>query len=171
MRGNARGLGFLGWTATFLLGFGALALARPLPANSVTKVVTSDGQPIPSIFDGLKPSWLVQPHVLRRWRPVRSIRRWTGELRPSILQGEFGARYVETQCGNCPSTEACSGHFTVIVPLPPGAGCGDPIACQSVNNFTNDPSRPETCVLGEQNSYCGSVCCVDAEICGNASGC
>jgi len=143
-------------------------------AASTNQVITATGQPLVSVFDGLKPSWFAHPSMLKRWQSTGRARVWTGQLKSTSPLGTFsrlGARYVEAQCVTCPNTEACSGHFTVIVALPPGVGCGDPVGCPFVDNFTNDPSRADICDRGEQNSYCGVVCCVDAEICDNFSGC
>ena len=140
-----------------------LVSSRLSAASKANIVVALDGTKINSIFDGLTPLWFAREEIINEMK-LRHPNRRSSKL-SSLELGEFGARVVQVQCPTCPPTEACSGSFTVIVPLPPGAGCDNPVACPSVNNFTIDPSNPNLKNIGEQNSYCGPSCCVDAEAC------
>jgi hypothetical protein len=147
--------------AALVLSFIVVALhANTAPGS---KIVTAEGKRVESIFDGIQPNWLAREDVVRQLQQRLRARQWRGKL-SSTLPG-LGERLVEVQCTLCPNTEACSGSFTVLVPLPPGAGCDNPIACPSVNNFTIDFTDPSKQNIGEQNSYCGPSCCVDAETC------
>ncbi|HEY2170853.1 MAG TPA: hypothetical protein VGJ30_14605 [Candidatus Angelobacter sp.] len=141
----------------------SLLVSVPTRAATSYSTVAIGGKMLESIFDGLTPSWFAKQNMLQKFGSVRFRQRTRFSL-PDTLP-EFGARYVPVQCVGCPPTEACSGHFTKIIPLPPGVGCDNPIACPSVNNFTNDPSDQTIQNVGEQNSYCGPSCCVDAETC------
>lgn len=146
-----------------VLSFFLLTLPCSINAATSYSMVSMKGQRLASIFDGLTPSWFARENMLQKFGPIRFRQRTRFSL-PDMLP-EFGARYVQAQCITCPPTEACSGNFTKLVPLPPGVGCDNPIACPSVNNFTTDPSDPTSQNVGEQNSYCGPSCCVDAETC------
>lgn len=148
---------------TFALVVCLLVVFVPARAATSYSTVAIEGKMLDSIFDGLTPSWFAKQNMLQKFGPMRLRQRTKFSLSDTLP--EFGARYVNVQCTLCPATEACSGHFTKIVPLPPGVGCDNPIACPSVNNFINDPSDPTIQNVGEQNSYCGPSCCVDAEAC------
>lgn len=136
--------------------------ATSVHAESSPAIIAADGKTIASVFEGLTPSWFARQEVIQQLqRHPGNV--WRGKLSSNL--SIFGARVVEAQCVACPPTEACSGNFTRLIPLPPGVGCDNPIACPSVNNFQIDPTDPSLRNLGEQNSYCGPSCCVDAEIC------
>jgi hypothetical protein len=132
-------------------------------ADSSPAIIAADGKTIASVFDGLAPSWFGRQEVIQQLQRRHPANVWHGKLSSNLPI--FGARVVQAQCIGCPPTEACSGSFTRLIPLPPGVGCDNPIACPSVNNFQIDPTDPSLRNLGEQNSYCGPSCCVDAEIC------
>lgn len=139
--------------------FAGLVFSSPdsLYAASNNTIVSQSGQALSSVFEGLQPSVFARPDQLWQYRPA--ITNWKGitsnrlpgVLRVSIIGG-----------GSCPGTEVCSGNFTVIEP---SNGCLDCI----VHNFAIDPSGD--CFAGEQNSYCGENCCVDAQDCFNRFGC
>jgi hypothetical protein len=145
-----------------VLGIAQLSLAIPTHAATTHSVIGIQGQRLPSIFDGLKPSWFAaermvpKPHIRsRRQRPL---------VQPDGPQ-QFGGRFVRAFCPDCPQETACAGDYVRIVELPPGVGCSDPLGCPTVNNFEVDPSDPSLVGIGEVDTYCGLTCCWDAQPC------
>lgn len=135
-----------------------LAFSNPLGRCATSKyaIISQSGQGLSSVFEGLRPSlaqldrlWQYHP-ASRGWKGIIS-HRLPGLTPVSIIGG-----------GSCPGTSVCSGNFTVIVP---SGGCTD---C-AVHNFTIDPNGD--CFAGEQDTYCGENCCVDAQDCFNRYGC
>lgn len=141
--------------------FAGMVMTNPggLYAASNHAIITQSGQSLSSVFEGLKPSPFAKTNLLWRYQPAS--RDWKG-ITSNRLPGLLRVRIVEG--GSCPSTEVCSGNFTVIVG---SGGCTDP-SCV-VHNFIVDPSGD--CFAGEQNAYCGDNCCVDAQDCFNRFGC
>src|SRR5215470_3428627 len=85
----------------FVLLIASLVFPPLAGGASASPVISSTGQPIASVFEGLKPSWFAHPSVLKRWQPAgRSSRVWKGQLSyrlPLSPLNAQGARYVEAQ--------------------------------------------------------------------------
>src|SRR5262249_28273636 len=112
-----------------LIGFlaGAL-LITSTQASAAPGIVSRSGQPLTSLFDGLKPTHS-QPLAFAMHKT------WNGKLRsrlPGVLPVViFGG-------GNCPGWEDCSGAYTILEPALGGCDVGDGEDCP-IYNFTNSP--------------------------------
>lgn len=137
----------------------ALFVATPMLTASSYTVVNQSGQSLSSLFEGLKPSPFAKPDLLWKYRPTG--RNWNGAL-SNHLPGLLPVQHI-IGGDSCPSTEVCSGNFTVIEA---SGGCLDCVGHNFATDFVNG-----TCFTGEQNSYCGDNCCVDAQDCFNRFGC
>jgi hypothetical protein len=104
--------------ATALLAVFACSNPLGLLAASKYAVISQAGESLPSVFDGVKPS----PFALfeRSSRHESTRMPWKG-ITSNHLPGLMPVHIIGG--GSCPSTEACSGNFTVIIG---SGGCADP---------------------------------------------
>ena len=145
-----------------------LPRTHQVQAALVPRIITHEGREIASVFDELKPNPSM-PSFLLRQTLLREDFLQTRKLIPKgeRIGGSTNACLLKTQGASCPPNTVCAGHFMRIVPLPPGSGCNDPVACPTVANAVSDPNR--TFSEGEKDTYCGGTCgcCLDAEECDN----
>jgi ribosomal protein S27E len=147
----------------------ATAFMTPGTANAMSNdIITSAGQSIASIFEGLAPSRYVLEY--RDKKPRRTSRPWEERLERGKLLDEgtavqrFGPRLLRVDCGTCPPDTVCSGHYEKIVAC--SGCCVDPLGCGQVNNFQQD-TQHEAYDSGVYDTYCGLDCCWDAQPCTN----
>lgn len=141
--------------------FGLLASAQAY-TNASQRIITTNGNSVGSLFDGLRPSPYAVDYLLKSNRTAK-----TSSMVPTKLLPAAFRRVVICGGGTglqCPPDDPCTGSFTVIDALPPGSGCSDHINCPIVHNFHTD-TKNATLHDGEANTYCGTVCCVDAYSC------
>jgi hypothetical protein len=146
-----RSLGAAGVALLLLAGIPYKSLAASGP-----RIVTSSGDKVVSIFQGLKPS----PYA--HYQSFRSRRGPPGDR---LSERHLGARYRTVQCVSCPSTTKCADHYQNIVDA---SGCVDPLggcALPLHNAVTDSTKAPYN--QGAQDSFCGEYCCEDAEDCDN----
>lgn len=153
---------FAGLFSATLITYASMVLAVPAHASEASQatIISRSGQRLLSIFEGLKPSAVLQFRALANsW--LRNSRRALGTRR---LPGVQCIQFTE---GDCP-TSACSGNYN-STRITPG-GCAVE-ACDPVEDAYTDLNAP--CENGVQDVECGdgTICCANAEICFNARGC
>lgn len=146
-----RSVGTAGVALLVLAGIPYKSLAAPVPL-----IVTSSGDKVVSIFDGLRPS----PYA--HYRGSRARRGPSGDW---LSERYLGAKYRTVQCVSCPSNTKCADHYQNIVN---SSGCVDPLGACALplhNAVTDSTKAPYN--QGAQDSFCGEYCCEDAEDCDN----
>jgi hypothetical protein len=137
----------------------------PLHLLASASLINSSGQPLLSIFDGLKPNPIPQ-----------------SALRGALQSPSFDLAHLSSRLsgvprgffiiggGNCPGGGLCSGGFAHTITTFPGEcnQADDEQACD-INDFVNSSS--DLCSAGIEQSYCGSLCCVTANHCENPRNC
>ena len=147
-----------------MYGLSVCAVLLTFQLTTQVHIITQEGQALTTVFDGLKPT-------SRRLPPLATELDSLGKqriIRKGIpIAGSPGACLLKTQGGSCPPTTSCADHHQLIVELPPGQGCSDPVACPTVRNAVTDVNQDFR--DGAQDSYCCGLCaaCLDSEPCDN----
>lgn len=142
--------------------------ALPLYAATNVKIITSSGEDLGSIFDGIQPSKFFRPRSAQT--PISRPVEWL----PSDLDIPSRHRQprLKLTCGGCSpicpecGVYQCADHFVVIDDVV--NGCVNDVYCNDlpVHNFHYDTVH-QTYAAGEQDIPCGCCCCSDAYNCVN----
>jgi hypothetical protein len=133
---------------------GLIAITPRLHAASNEHMITSLGQTIPSIFDGLVPSQFRPNSVLKRSRSRNSL--W----KENLSDAHLGARYLKA-CTLC-SPGGCFGSFERATPC--SGCCTDSTGCPGINNYTTDSKNYDQ-DDHVKDEPCGVDCCDDFANC------
>ncbi len=109
------------------------------------QIIAVQGQRLPSLFEGLKPSSFAKASTERTAKQASRV-------------GPAG-----TECTTCPFA-VCAGHYEKIVV---GTGCTDPVACTPPLHIAVSDTITQHFRDGSVPTYCGATCCLDAENCDN----
>jgi hypothetical protein len=126
-------------------------------------VINSSGQQLLSIFDGLKQNPISQSALHGLQTPFD-----LGHLSARLSGMPKGFFIIGG--GGCPGGELCSGGFAHTLGTFPGE-CNQPDSDEpcDIQDFVN--SSLDLCSDGIEQSYCGTLCCVDARHCNNFRNC